>query len=650
MTGSRRMRIILRLAFFLIAGVALATVCRQGSSLTVVRIVLAVYVLAALLWVFGQHRASIDAVTRGGEGLRPLPPMLSGLAVLGGALLAAYGVWRDNGTALIFGVLVAYLFAGYVLMAARLYSGDGARRRIVAGTGVLGGVTLVVVIGLLLLEESGWYVIPVGFIALAPIGLSLLAEPAIRKLHGPSGDRELIRALSLGAGLLLLAIVVAYLRVDATKWILPAVVGLTLLVFAIVSNTLADIAVVIAAVALMGLTPGSDEKPDVLTPKPADANVLVALGDSYMSGEGADVYYEEKDDDEHENHCHRAPTAWAVKAVTEKKLFDSVAFLACSGARTYHVRHKSPPLPKPEPRKQYNEPGTQLDQVHALDLEPSLVVVSLGGNDAGFSTIGMMCLAPGDCSKKRSLWEDNLPSVASALSVTYDQIRDEFPTAPVLVAGYPAPIHTSESCDDVALSKGDMSFVSDFVKKLNDTVDETATSKGFHFLDLEPALADEHLQLCDPDNDGRPGLNFIGLRSVGGFAEQRFNPANWYHNSLHPNERGHAAMLEVFARWRAENLNPARVAAKEGEIATTSAPPDPPCDLWKNEESTRSQCDEDAATWVRGQIRNSTLFWGLWGPHIALATAGAWLLAVAFFGWRKPWWPARPTPPDDNPA
>ena len=67
---------------------------------------------------------------------------------------------------------------------------------------------------------------------------------------------------------------------------------------------------------------------------------------------------------------------------------------------------------------------------------------------------------------------------------------------------------------------------------------------------MQKSLADAHLQLCDQDNDKRPGINFIGLRSVGGFAEQRFNPKNWYHNSLHPNERGHAAMLQVFEQWR----------------------------------------------------------------------------------------------------
>ena len=190
----------------------------------------------------------------------------------------------------------------------------------------------------------------------------------------------------------------------------------------------------------------------------------------------------------------------------------------------------------------------------------------------------MMCLAPGDCSDKRELWESNLANVGSALAATYGEIRREFPWVPVLVTAYPAPIYTEQgapvSCGAVALSRKDMEFIGDFVTELNDTVERAAASMRFHFLgEMEHALADAHLQLCDKQNDERPGINFIGLRSVGGIAEQRFNPANWYHNSLHPNERGHAAMLQVFEQWRTTHPDPARDAPGRA----TAAPPGERC-------------------------------------------------------------------------
>jgi hypothetical protein len=269
-----------------------------------------------------------------------------------------------------------------------------------------------------------------------------------------------------------------------------------------------------------------------------------------------------------------------------------------------------------------------------------------------------MCLAPGNCSDKRDLWESNLDKVGDALRETFVEIRDEFPNAPVLVLPYPAPIYTVDgdpvSCDQVALSVDDMRFISEFVPALNDTVQRAARSRRFYFLDeMEQSLADAHLQLCDPDNDKRPGINFIGLRSVSGIAEQRFNPKNWYHNSLHPNERGHAAMLQVFEQWRAVNPDPATddpstpALADGGNPDTAGAATgaqtrtNPPCDLVEDDQSSTVQCEAAGTAWARGQLSDTILRHG-WGVQIIVAALGAWLLGVALYGWWKPWWPPRP--------
>jgi lysophospholipase L1-like esterase len=621
--------------------------------------VFVVYVAAATLWIRGQHQASVDAVVQGKDSLRPwtFPYRTSGLVAGVGFALAVAGAALDNSTALLSGALATYFGLGYLLMRFRTYTGDGCRSRVNWGAGLLVAVVVLSVGGLLALEATTKAAFLIASVLFAPIGLSLLAEPAIRALQGPR--RKDVRAAALiGVVLFAADVGIAVARVD-TAWVGYAFVALALLVAAVVSSTQADIAIVIAAVALMGFTSMSEDKPDALRPQAGQQNVLVALGDSYMSGEGADVFYDE-DDLEPANHCNRAPTAWAAMAGRTTRLFDSVAFLACSGARTFNVRHVVPTSAGVRPNKpQFNEPGTQLDQVRALKkrlggkLDPSLVVVGLGGNDAGFSTIGMMCLAPGDCSEKRALFEDNLPDVGKALAATYDEIRREFPAAPVLVTAYPAPIYTEngkpESCDGVALSRKDMEFIRDFVTKLNATVQQAAASKRFYFLgDMEHALADSHLQLCDEENGKRPGINFIGLRSVGGIAEQRFNPVNWYHNSLHPNERGHAAMLQVFEQWRATHPNPPRDApgsatdvpgGANGAPGGANVAPEPPCDLVGGGPSTTVRCVDKGAAWARGQLADTLLWPGVWGLQIAVATLAAWLLAVALFGCRKPWWP-----------
>ncbi len=206
-----------------------------------------------------------------------------------------------------------------------------------------------------------------------------------------------------------------------------------------------------------------------------------------------------------------------------------------------------------------------------------------------------------------------------------------------------------------------MRFISEFLPALNDTVRRAARSRRFYFLDdMEQSLANAHLQLCDPDNDERPGINFVGLHSVSGIAEQRFNPKNWYHNSLHPNERGHAAMLQVFEQWRADHPdpgtdNPSTTSPADGENSDTAggangsqARTNPPCDLLvddlplvEDEQSTTVQCREAGAAWVKGQLSDTILrHW--WGVQLIVAALAAWLLGVALFGWWKPWWPPRP--------
>lgn len=165
--------------------------------------------------------------------------------------------------------------------------------------------------------------------------------------------------------------------------------------------------------------------------------------------------------------------------------------------------------------------------------------------------------------------------------------------------------------------------------------------------ELADSLALAHLQLCDPLNDGRPGLNFIGLRSVNGIAEQRFNPSNWSHSSLHPYERGHAAMLRVFENWLAttphsEASNPEfkiqvaaydakKVAAKNSGTKPVKLTDDKvaPCGLY---DATKSGCRPQGTTWAYKQVGGLLRFWGV---AVLLAAAAVWFFAVAFFASRR---------------
>lgn len=286
-------------------------------------------------------------------------------------------------------------------------------------------------------------------------------------------------------------------------------------------------------------------------------------------------------------------------------------------------------------------------------LRPRLVVLSLGGNDAGFSTIGLMCLAPGSCADRPEPWVPSLAQVRAQLRRTYAAVDATFPGVPVVVVGYPDPIDTdpdAAACRQVTISAPERRFVHDFLtgpSGLDALVSRTAAEYGFHYVaGMQTALRAQDLQLCDPDNDDRPGLNFVGLRSVRGAAEQRFNPANWWHSSLHPNERGHAAMNRAFRAWYAQEAAAGPLPARATVLpaAGTSVYPAvdrpgvpaaqerqaPVCDLYATD---RRGCRVQGTAWALQQTEDALWPTGVGG--LVLGGAGAWCLAVGLFGWRR---------------
>lgn len=470
--------------------------------------------------------------------------------------------------------------------------------------------------------------------------------------------------------------IAAVVAVSAAKsWIYgAALIAIAGLVCAIASSTLADIAAVLALLAFAGLTPAQDSSDRPLDP-PADSSgegLLVALGDSYMSGEGAAVFIAGTDEGGG-NECRRASTAWPMLTGRQTP-FNSVVSFACSGADSYNVRHTAEGLESvredqmsrqraaamaPAPAAQFDGLNTQLDEyetyLQSFDAPPTfapeLVVLSIGGNDAGFASVGMTCLAPGSCNSAlpRQLWTGgNLDRVQNRIRQVYADIDATFRSTPVAVIPYVNPIGDAAPCKDAALESGDVDFLSGFLPALNSRVEEAAKEYGFYYVsDVEDALAKRRLQLCDAVSTDRPGLNFIGFRSVGGLSEQRFNPAKWAHNSLHPNERGHVAIHEAFQRWlTAQGGTERRVVDGQETGLAIRTDRTPQSDTPRPEKSSEDdgQCDTFAFDDPNG-CKQQSIDWALRqtgafaaviaAPTGAAVAAAAWLGSVAFFGWRR---------------
>ena len=142
----------------------------------------------------------------------------------------------------------------------------------------------------------------------------------------------------------------------------------------------------------------------------AAAPQYVALGDSYSSGVGTRVFYEES------GGCMRSPDAYPPKIASARGY--SLSFQACSGAKTTDVNSK---------------------QLGTLSSSSALVTITIGGNDAGFSEVLISCAlyyftCQGSIEQADGFIKNKLPAL---LDTTYGDIRAKAPNAHVVVLGYP---------------------------------------------------------------------------------------------------------------------------------------------------------------------------------------------------------------------
>jgi lysophospholipase L1-like esterase len=575
--------------------------------------------LTAALVVFGVCSALFVGrqIVRGRNPGVELVVAGSGLCAAGIGVLIVYAFTKADVLPLLGAVLVL-LGVGWLVETWRKSADDDALKWYGLGLLVVAVVAVGVAAVLLLRGTMGigpsLIVFGIALVLVLPASLNLLAERGMHWVDSlPATDRFPIgrRALfTWVAGGVLAAAVAFCCFLLVNDWLVTAaVVGIAVvLVLATVSDTHADVAVLLAVVALLAAAP--------LERAPIDddgsgSGTLVALGDSYMSGEGAGAYYEGTDEASGDQ-CRRAPSAYAARLVFDQHRFQHLVFLACSGARTYHVIAKADATGGTA--SQPGEPGTQVDQlVSTLKTHPAtgpdLVLVGIGGNDAGFATIGEICLAPGDCSSQRTLFEQNLVAVRRALAATYASIRRAVPGVPVLAIPYPQPFADRQRCDGVALTGSERNFIRGFVDKLDETVRVAAAQAGLLYVaDMKDSLAAHGLQLC-ANGKNSAGINFINLRSVNGLATERFNPSRWLHNSLHPNERGHAAMAETLGRWldgHAAAVTAARTAGAPGGAnsaagADAVADPEPPCSMT---DTGGPSCQEMVRTWEVHRVRD----------------------------------------------
>src|SRR3984885_12490066 len=208
----------------------------------------------------------------------------------------------------------------------------------------------------------------------------------------------------------------------------------------------------------------------VLVP-PAAASAApqyVALGDSYSSGVGTRVFYEESGE------CDRSPDAYGPKIATAKGY--TLNFEACSGAKTPEVNEK---------------------QLSKLSSTTSLVTITIGGNDAGFSNVIINCaLYYFTCGEAIVESEEFVrKELPGRLEKNYKDIRAKATTAKVVVLGYPK-LFTAEgkTCNVNFLTSGNEKKMNEGAELLDKVIRERAKASKFTF--VNPTSAFEAHEVC----------------------------------------------------------------------------------------------------------------------------------------------------------
>jgi lysophospholipase L1-like esterase len=193
-----------------------------------------------------------------------------------------------------------------------------------------------------------------------------------------------------------------------------------------------------------------------------------ALGDSYSSGVGSREFYEEAGE------CSRSPKAYGPKIAANKGY--TLNFEACSGAKTTEVNEK---------------------QLGHLSSSTSLVTITIGGNDAGFSNVIINCaLYYFTCGEAIGEADEFIKSkLPGLLETTYKDIHAKATAAKVIVLGYPK-LFTKEgtTCNFNFLTSGNEKKMNESAELLDGVIKSRAEAIGFTF--VNPTKAFESHEVC----------------------------------------------------------------------------------------------------------------------------------------------------------
>jgi lysophospholipase L1-like esterase len=233
---------------------------------------------------------------------------------------------------------------------------------------------------------------------------------------------------------------------------------------------------------------------------PAWATKYVALGDSYSSGTGTRTYYD--------SNCQRSVYAYPYLLHNAHPSWTFV-HAACSGAKTGDILSS---------------------QISSVTPDSDWVTYTIGGNDAGFSSVITTCAEPswlGDCNtavnNAQSYIQKTLPG---RLDLLNNAIRSHAPSAKVIVLDYPHLFNGQDCNAGTFFSSSEETRLNQTADMLKGVLSAAVSRAGTNFLfrDVIPPFIGH--AVCD--GGGGSSTEWINGLS---------NPVG---ESYHPKKTGHA--------------------------------------------------------------------------------------------------------------
>lgn len=308
----------------------------------------------------------------------------------------------------------------------------------------------------------------------------------------------------------------------------------------------------------------------------AQSLFIVSIGDSYASGEGNPNSGSGLFATWSNTECHRSVHNGRRYAADRMEAMTGVSVLfrdfACSGATvnalieggtSNQLGFENTSVPAQIEQARTEQRNNQNNR--PIDI----LMVSIGGNDAGFASVVMECMKPSDCRNSSVVQSaiNSIPTVRTRLRNLRDRISERLNVRRIYITDYPSPVrnNNTEWCgdfDDLFTPSGDEAGI--LMKGIS--AEESEFLHANYILPLNNAIRDFVLETASEQLNWRFVSGVFDTFRPHGFCQP--NPLRWVHTlgdsfavqasytgAVHPNRKGHTAYADILVRKATLDLN-----------------------------------------------------------------------------------------------